>query len=67
MMDKETNNLPTLLDAKTLQQAFPFSRTRVYELLNMIDAGFVVQIGRRKYVHRDNFLKWLDEQTKTSA
>ena len=66
-MNNDKNHLPHLFPEAVLEQAFGFSRTRPYEILNMKEAGFVVQIGRRKYILRDNFLKWLDEKTKADV
>ena len=54
--------LPELFDAQTAQDRFHLSRTMTYQLLNNPCCG-IVQIGRRKFFHRDRFLKWLDEQT----
>lgn len=53
--------LPELFDAQTAQDRFHMSRTMTYQLLNNPACG-IVRIGRRKFFHRDRFLKWLDAQ-----
>ncbi len=61
---EETNTypeLPELFDAQIAQDRFNFSRSMVYQLLQNPACG-VVQIGRRKFFHRDSFLKWLEDQ-----
>lgn len=40
-----------------------FSRQMIYQLLNRSDCG-VVRIGRRKFFHRETFLKWLKDQAE---
>ena len=55
-------DLPELIDAKTVQDRFHMSRVMVYNLINNPACG-IVQIGRRKFFHRDRFLKWLEDQT----
>ena len=56
-----TGELPELVNAKTIQERFGFSRSFVYQLLNCPDAG-AVQIGKRKFFLRDRFLEWLSQQ-----
>lgn len=51
-----------LLTATDLQK-MGFGRSMVYQLLNRADLP-VVQIGRRKFMHREMFRKWLEEQSK---
>ena len=51
-----------LLNATDLQK-MGFGRSMVYQLLNRTDLP-VVQIGRRKFMHREMFCKWLEEQSK---
>ena len=55
------NDIPELLDARTLQSLFGFSRSMVYALLNRRDLPVVV-IGRRRFMHRNLFTQWLAEQ-----
>ena len=55
-------NRSAVLDAKDIQ-AMGFSRPMAYQLLNREDMP-VVKIGRRKYLHRDLFERWLEEQAR---
>lgn len=56
-------NLPYLLSATDLI-TLGFSRPMAYQLLNRADLPTVRLGGRRLYMHRDNFLHWLDQQSK---
>lgn len=58
--------LPEIFDANTALSYFGFSRPMVYQLLNTPATGSI-QIGRRKYFHRDSFLKWLEAQRISEA
>ena len=40
-----------------------FTRSMAYQLLNRTDMP-VVQIGTRKFMHRELFLDWLQQQAK---
>lgn len=53
--------LPLVMSAHDLQ-AIGFSRSMSYQLLNRKDFP-VVEIGGRKFVNRDKFFQWLDNQT----
>lgn len=53
-------NMPLMLSAKDVQK-LGFSRPRAYEFLNREDMPVVV-VGGRKYLHRDLFLGWLEQQ-----
>lgn len=57
--DKQAEKM--LLDAHDLQAA-GLSRTLAYQLLNRADMPVVV-FGRRKYMVRDKFVRWLDENS----
>jgi len=59
-MGHENTMEKVMLDAVSLQ-AFGFSRAMVYQLLNRQDLPVVV-IGKRRFMHRELFLKWLEEQ-----
>lgn len=59
-MQKNTSELPELLSERD-RTAFGIARTMWYELLNRDDMP-IVQIGGRKFIHRDLFRKWLEEQ-----
>lgn len=58
---KNRAELSELLDVHDLQNHFPFSRTMAYSCLNNPACG-VICIGRRKFIHRDTFLRWLESQ-----
>ena len=49
----------TLLDAKDLMRLYGLSRVRTYELLNDKTVP-VIRLGRRLFVRRTDFEKWLD-------
>lgn len=51
----------TLLDAKDLMKLYGFSRVRAYEVLNNQTLP-VIRLGRRVFVRRETFDKWLDAQ-----
>lgn len=53
--------LPEIFDAQTAEDHFHLSRSMVYQLLSNPNCG-VIRIGRRKFFHRDSFLKWLEDQ-----
>lgn len=59
------NDIPELLDARTLQSLFGFSRSMVYALLNRRDLPVVV-IGRRRFMHKSLFESWLAEQASSN-
>ena len=57
---RERNEYPQLMNAKHLM-SIGIPRARAYQLLNT--AGLpVVKLGGRKFMVRDRFFKWLDEQ-----
>jgi len=59
--EKEKQNIqPILLSAHDLVQE-GITRSMAYQLLNRTDLP-VVQIGTRKFMHRDLFLDWLRKQ-----
>lgn len=49
----------TLLDAKDLMQLYGLSRVKTYQLLNDKTMP-VIRLGRRLFVRRTDFEKWLD-------
>lgn len=64
MMEKARINrddFPMLMCAADIQ-AIGLSRPTAYQLLNREDLP-VVTLGRRRYMNRDRFFAWLDEQT----
>lgn len=54
-----------LLDAHDLQAA-GIPRTIAYQLLNRADLP-VITLGRRKFMVKAKFEKWLDENSNTQA
>lgn len=60
----DTKNLPELLDSDGIRAVTGCTRGMSYKLLNRPDTG-VVQIGRRKYLHRETFMAWLATQAHT--
>ena len=61
-MNTSTNreNYPELLTANHLQ-AMGFTRTMSYALMKHEDLP-IIRIGRKKFIQRDTFFKWLDSQ-----
>ena len=61
-MNTNTNreNYPELLTANHLQ-ARGFTRTMSYALMKREDLP-IIRIGRKKFIQRDTFFKWLDSQ-----
>ena len=57
----EASKEKILLDAHDLQAA-GISRTLAYQLLNRADMP-VITFGRRKYLVKDKFMRWLDENS----
>ncbi|NCB52844.1 MAG: DNA-binding protein [Clostridia bacterium] len=55
------SDFPLLISAIDLQ-AVGIPRPTAYQLLNRSDMP-VVMLGRRKFLNRDLFFKWLDEQS----
>ena len=58
--EKQMENRTAVIDAKGIQ-ALGFSRSMAYQFLNRVDMP-VVKIGHRKYLHRELFERWLEEQ-----
>ncbi len=52
---------PVLMDAKDLQD-LGMSRTMAYRMLNRQDVP-TVSIGGRRFMNRDRFFEWLDNNT----
>ena len=57
--------LPILLSAKDIQ-SIGLSRSMAYQLMNRSDVP-VVTIGGRKFINRDRFFEWIDNQTRTGG
>lgn len=58
---KNYNDIPLMMTANDIQNV-GFSRTMAYQILNRSDVPVVV-IGERKFVKKDNFFNWLNNQT----
>ena len=54
-------DFPLVMDAKDLQRIFP-SRTVVYKLM-ALEGIPIIRVGRRKYINRDLFFRWLDSRS----
>lgn len=54
------NDLPIILTVKEIQEILCIKRAKAYDVMN--STGFpTIQIGRAKRVHRDKFIKWLED------
>ena len=62
-MENRKNATPEILSAKDLQE-MGFSRSMSYALFNREDIP-VIRIGKRKFIRRERFMKWLAEQERT--
>lgn len=58
---KNYNDIPLMMTANDIQN-IGFSRTMAYQILNRNDVPVVV-IGERKFVKKDSFFDWLNNQT----
>lgn len=58
---KNYNDIPLMMTANDIQN-IGFSRTMAYQILNRSDVPVVV-IGERKFVKKDSFFDWLNNQT----
>ena len=61
----ENNNTTEMLTAEDLQN-FGFSRSMAYAFLNREDVP-VIRIGKRKFIRKEKFLAWLEEQERIST
>ena len=55
------SSYPILLSANSIMELTGIKRSMVYNLLNRSDLP-VVRINGRKYMNRDRFIEWLDQQ-----
>ena len=62
-MEDRKNATPEILSAKDLQD-MGFSRSMSYSLFNREEIP-VIRIGKRKFIRRERFMKWLAEQERT--
>ena len=65
-MNTNTNreNLPELLTANHLQ-AMGFTRTMSYALMKREDLP-IIRIGKKKFIQKDTFFKWLNSLETTA-
>lgn len=66
MEKMKPDSYPIMLSAKHAQALSGFSRSMIYRMLNRKDMP-VACIGGRKFLHRDLFMRWLEEQAKKGA
>lgn len=59
----ERNTTPEMLTVEDLQN-FGFSRSMAYNFLNREDVP-VIRIGKRKFIRKEKFYEWLEEQEKS--
>ena len=62
-MSEDLKHTPEILSAKDLQD-MGFSRSMSYALFNREEIP-VIRIGKRKFIRRERFMKWLAEQERT--
>lgn len=55
----DTNNLPSILQIKHVQQYLGFSKSHTYEVVKAPDFP-LLKINNRMLVQRDDFFKWLE-------
>lgn len=58
---KNYNDIPLMMTANDIQN-IGFSRTMAYQILNRNDVPVVI-IGERKFIKKDSFFDWLNNQT----
>ena len=59
-MSERKNEFPEMLTAEDLQN-FGFTRSMAYAFLNREDVP-VIKIGKRKFIRKEKFYEWLEEQ-----
>ncbi len=62
---KRVDELPLILNVKDVMSILRISKTNTYALFNRSDFP-TINIGRRKMVSKEKFLKWLDSQTNVT-
>ena len=58
-------NLPMMLSANEIR-TMGFTRNMAYSILDREDVP-VIRIGKRKFIRKEKFLAWLEEQERTST
>lgn len=59
----ERNTTPEMMTAEDLQ-SFGFTRSMAYNFLNREDVP-VIRIGKRKFIRKEKFYEWLEEQERS--
>lgn len=62
-MSERKNEFPEMMTAEDLQN-FGFTRSMAYAFLNREDVP-VIRVGKRKFIRREKFYKWLEEQERS--
>ena len=62
-MSERKNEFPEMLTAEDLQN-FGFTRSMAYAFLNRDDVP-VIKIGKRKFIRKEKFYEWLEEQERS--
>ena len=62
-MSERKNEFPEMLTAENLQN-FGFTRSMAYAFLNRDDVP-VIKIGKRKFIRKEKFYEWLEEQERS--
>lgn len=57
----ERHEGPLLLSARQAMELYGITRTMVYKLLHLPEAG-AVRIGKRLFLEREKFVEWLHAQ-----
>ena len=64
-MSERKNEFPEMMTAEDLQN-FGFTRSMAYAFLNRKDVP-VIRIGKRKFIRKEKFYEWLEEQERSGA
>jgi len=62
-MSERKNEFPEMMTAEDLQN-FGFTRSMAYAFLNRKDVP-VIRVGKRKFIRREKFYEWLEEQERS--
>lgn len=62
-MSERKNDYPEMMTAEDLQN-FGFTRSMAYAFLNRKDVP-VIRVGKRKFIRREKFYEWLEEQERS--
>lgn len=62
-MSERKNEYPEMMTAEDLQN-FGFTRSMAYAFLNRRDVP-VIRIGKRKFIRKEKFYEWLEEQERS--